>query len=310
MPRRSRRSPADDHVAAAKKRSAARQAVHGVFDNLRRDPRPADPGSAPYQATLSGMPHSGRSSAIVSYVLSRAVDDAIQRGLLPDGTDKRDVATRQDLVVDICVPELLARMPARVAAESLCQPALFLRWAGFLVRRDITELILLQGFDELLLKPSDTHGSDRNFRTEIGLEAVEGFSREVDIPVVHVGSPNQRNSLSSGSSFCRTWRWEVDMFSIESDGANAAYMMERFQHLGLQDTKRGGYPAKPDPKTGYLPGVVFDPGGNKVGYVSPPALAEAVKSCGPGSSGFAIDLYRDGPSFSVLLRFEPAANPA
>jgi hypothetical protein len=304
MSRISQKKTGDRKAPTRAVRSAVRQAMHGVFDDLRREPGPDGPGR-PFVATLCGMPHSGRSSAVTSYIFSRAASDAMERGLFPAGTPESDVKSRQDLVVDISVPELLTGMPANVFAEALRQPALFLQRTRSLVRHGITELVLLEGVGELLQQAIDAHGNVGNLDIAIGIEAARGFARMVGTPVVHVCDPIYRNTLSEDPVFCRTWRWEVDTFSMgEDQGANADYMLERFRSLGFLAMERGAYPVKPDPTTGNMPGLVFNAGGQRVGVVSPAALAEAVKSCGPGSVGFAIDL-RKGTSFAAILHFEP-----
>jgi hypothetical protein len=161
--------------------------------------------------------------------------------------------------------------------------------------------------DELLQQATDADGNVGNLDVAIGLGAAKGYARMVGIPVVHVCDPIYRKTLSEDPDFCRTWRWEVDMFCMSEDQeANAVYMMERFTSLGLSEIKRGIYPIKPDPTTGNMPGLVFKPGGERVGVVSSPALAEAVKSCGPGSFGFALDI-REGASFAAILQFEPTS---
>jgi hypothetical protein len=129
----------------------------------------------------------------------------------------------------------------------------------------------------------------------------------IGTPVVHICDPIFRKSLSEDPFFYRAWRWEVDMFNMD-DGANGAYMLKRFGSLGLVGTEPGAYPIKPDPNTGNMPGLVFNPGGDRVGIVSSPALAEAVKSCGPGSVGFAIDVRKD-TSFAAILHFDPRSRP-
>lgn len=306
MPRISQEKGRDGKASTRRIRSAVRQAVVGVFDDLRRDPGPAHPGN-PFVATLSGMQHSGRTSAVMSYVLIRAASDAMDRGLFPAGTPECDVKSRQKLVVDISIPELVTGVPPNVAAEALRQPALFLQRTRRLVQHGTTELVLLEGVDKLLQQALDAHGNVGNLGVAMGLEAAKGFARMVGTPVVHLCDPIYRQTLSEDPFFCRTWRWEVDMFNMD-DGANAEYMLERFRSLGLVGIKPGAYPIKPDPTTGNMPGLVFNPGGQRLGLVSPPALAEAVKSCGPGSVGFAIDV-RKGTSFAAILHFDPTSRP-
>jgi hypothetical protein len=282
--------------------------VHGVFDDLRREPGSDDPGR-PFVATLCGMPHSGRSSAITSYIFSRAASDAIERGLFPPGTPESDVKSSQNLVVDISVAELRTELPANVSAEALRQPALFLQRMRSLVRHGTSELVLLEGVGELLQQAIDAHGNMGNLDITMGIEAARGFARMVGTPVVHVCDPIYRKTLSEDPAFCRTWRWEVDMFSMGDDqAANADYMLERFRSLGFLEVEQAAYPVKPDPTSGNMPGIVFNSRGDRVGVVSPPVLAEAVKSCGSGSVGFAIDL-RKGTSFATILHFDPMSRP-
>lgn len=135
-------------------RSAVKQAVHGVFDDLRCEP--CLPQGDPFVATMTGMRHSGRSSAVASYVFRRAASDAMERGLFPNGTPIEEIKTRQDLVVDISVAELLADMPPAIAAEALRKPASWLRRIQSLLRPGGTELVLLEGADELLQRATDT----------------------------------------------------------------------------------------------------------------------------------------------------------
>jgi hypothetical protein len=216
------------------------------------------------------------------------------------------VAASQNLVLDLCVDEVLA-LANDLRAEALSQPALFLQRTWRLVEHGVTELVLIDGFDELLRDAINTRVDPKDLGVPIGIESAKGFGRMVDTPVVHIGSPDYRKVLSEDPFFCQAWRWEVDLFRIaEADEANTEYMFERFSSLGLLDMEPGGNPAKPDPKTGNLPGMVFDSSGNRIGRVSAAALVEAVKSCGPGSIGFATDI-RGKKMFSVLLRFEPAA---
>lgn len=280
-------------------RSAVKQAVHGVFNDLRCEPRL--PQGDPFVATLSGMRHSGRSSAVATYVFRRAAEDAMEQGLFPVGTTLEEVRRKQDLVVDIAVAELLAAMPPFDVAEALRRPASWLRKVQNLVRHGSTELVLLEGVDELLQRAIDAHGDKRNLDIALGMEAAKGFACMVGIPIVHVCEPSFRKMLSDDVSFARTWRWELDLFALdENEEAHAAYMIGRFEYFGLTEVERKASPIKPDPVSGNMPGLVFNSRGAQVGVVSAPALAEAVKSCGPGSVGFVVDIWQ-GTSFAALL---------
>ena len=217
-----------------------------------------------------------------------------------------EVRRKHDLVVDIAVAELLAAMPPFNMAEALRKPASWLRKVQSLVRHGRTELMLLDGVDELLQRAIDAHGDTGNLDIALGMEAARGSACMVGIPVVHVCEPNFRKMLSDDVSFARTWRWELDLFALdENEEANAAYMIGRFEYFGLTDVGRNAYPIKPDPVSGNMPGLVFNSLGVQ-GVVSAPALAESVKSCGPGSVGFVVDIWQ-GTSFAALLHFDPTS---
>lgn len=156
------------------------------------------------------------------------------------------MAATQDLMVDISIGELLAAKAAEpLLAMSLRRPATFLQSARSLVRRGTTELVLLAGFDELLERAGAAHGEVAKIDIAIGIEAVKEFANTVGTPVVHIGSPDFRKLLSECPRFCQTWRWEIDMFSIDQDHeTDVAYFLERCSLLGLTDIGPGAYPAK------------------------------------------------------------------
>lgn len=285
-------------------------AVHAVFDDLRCEPNPNSPGN-PFSATLTGTRRSDLGSAISSYVLTRAVDDAMERGMFPPGTDRCDAAGMQGLVVNICVPEILAAMPASLAARSLFQPTQLLQRTWWLVRPGLAELVLLDGLDELLRRAIDTHGNVGNIHVFAAIESAKGMARMVGTPVVHVGGASYKKVLSQCPVFSQTWRWEVDLFSLGSDeGASDDYTLERLDSLGLLDIALEAPSSQQNLETGNIPGgVVVDPCGNRFALVSVPELVAAVKSCGPGSFGLAMDIPErgEGSCRIALLSYEPAA---
>lgn len=301
----SNRSKGGGTASFSLSRSAVRRAVHSVFDDLRRDA--VSPEGSPFLATLAGMSRSGRTSAATSYVLSRAAQDAIERGMFPAGTSASEVRARQELVVDIAVRDLLNSMPPNIVGEAVCQPAPFLRRTSALVRRGTTELVLLDGFDELLRRTLGAVGNSMTPAVAIGVEAARGFARTVGTPVVHICDPTFREKLTQEPIFCRAWRWEMDMFCMDDDeDGNPDYMLERFHSLGLSAPNPSGYPIRPDPSTGFFPAMLFSASGDRMGAVSPTALAEALKSCGAGSCALILDV-RESASYAALVHFEPTA---
>ncbi|GLQ82650.1 hypothetical protein GCM10007881_61730 [Mesorhizobium huakuii] len=220
---------------------AVKLAVHSVFDDMRRQLAPES--GDPHCATVTGMPQSGRSAIVASYVLNHVVDDIIARGLYPAGTDRKEIERTQTVAVDICVPEVLASKA--LAVNALSRPAEFLRRAcTSLMQRGTTELLLLEGFDELLQRAQDQRGAAVALEIAIAHQAVTALARTVETPVVHVGGPNFRNLLSRAADFRQIWRWEVDVFNIGPDlRANTEYMLARFRDLRIVNVEVGPRPA-------------------------------------------------------------------
>lgn len=189
-------------------------------------------------ATLSGMQH--RVGAVQSRPMSFPVPSTTRwnEELFSSGTARSDVVRSQDLVVDICVPELLAAMPANVVGRALSDPALFLQRTWALARHGTTELVLLEDADELLQPAIDTHGNSGKPRGSEWSRGSKGVTRAWSEPL----------SSMSAAQIIERRSQRIPSFARRGDGKSMysalAMIMDRAWGLSCQARSQNRKPAR------------------------------------------------------------------